>query len=272
MIIGFDLQKRYFLGLVERGELSHAYIFTGPDAIGKKKFALELAANAVPALQDARVVEPDREKALGTISIDQVRDLAGFLATTPSFGRYKFVIIDDAHRLTDDAANALLKSVEEPYRTIVWILVTHQPDLLPSTIRSRCQNVRFLPQGDAAVLELPGVKRLTAKDREMVRALAQGRVGLAMNMATSGRVAEARQAVVNWEKLPSFSTLDRLAYAKALAQEGRMPEVVSWWLAWVRARLPAGSAAARKLLALLPTLQQSQFNHRLAIESFLLGL
>ena len=272
MTIGFHPQKKYFSRLLKAGELSHAYLFVGPEAIGKKSFALEISADNDRARHDTAFIAPDQEKAFGTISIDQVRELKSFLSTTPVFGRYKLVIVDDAHRVTEDAANALLKSIEEPYRSLVWILVTHQPDVLPTTVRSRCQAVRFLPQGDTAVAELPEVKKLFARDREMLVALAQGRVGWALRAIAENRMADIRDALALFEKLPTMSVLDRLTYAKTLIQEEQATDVVSWWLAWSRIQLPTKVTAARKLLARLPTLQQSQFNHRLALENFLLGL
>ncbi|MEK7125244.1 MAG: AAA family ATPase [Patescibacteria group bacterium] len=272
MIIGFNSQKKYFSRLLKDGQLTHAYLFAGPEAIGKKVFALEIARENDQHLHDTTVITPDAERALGTISIDQVRALNSFCATTPAFGRYKFVIIDDAHRLTDESANALLKSIEEPYPSLVWILITHQPDALPATIRSRCQEIRFLPQGDAAVSALPTLKKLSPKDSHMILALAQGRVGWAIAALAGDDLSAMRQAITQWEKLPTLSILDRLAYVRALAQGETMSQVVSWWLAWARTQLPQQSVVAHKLLALMPVLQQSQFNHRLALENFLLAL
>lgn len=272
MVIGFNLQRKYFSRLLREHTLAHAYLFVGPEAIGKKTFALEIASENDQHLYDSTVVTPDTEKALGTISIDQVRALNSFCATTPVFGRYKFVIFDDAHRLTQDAANALLKSIEEPYPSLVWILVTHQSDGLPATIRSRCQEVRFLPQGDTGVMTLPEIKKLSAKDQKMIVALAQGRIGWALRTVADDRMIDIRDALISFEKLPAMSVLDRLAYAKTLIQNGQATDVVSWWLAWSRTQLPIKVTAARKLLALLPILQQSQFNHRLALEEFFLTL
>lgn len=89
-----------------------------------------------------------KQKAL---RIDTVRHVVRKLETRSLEGRWKAAVIDDAHRLTEDGANAMLKSLEEPPERTVWILVTHRPSELLATIRSRCQPLAFAARAGAPV-------------------------------------------------------------------------------------------------------------------------
>jgi DNA polymerase III subunit delta' len=156
-ILGFEKQKEYFQELATHRRVSHAYLFSGPERIGKKSFALELSrmlnGRHVVADPDSRLLAPRRQEGETKIYIEDIRDLHSFLYLKPVLGPNKILVIDEADRLTDEASNALLKTLEDPTPNSVFILISSQPKLLLSTIRSRCLEIRFPAQSPKVVQE-----------------------------------------------------------------------------------------------------------------------
>ena len=178
-IKGHEVIRRLVARAVARDRLPPCLLLTGPDGVGKRRVALALAgllnceAVRVPETGDAgswpdacgacaacrriargvhtdvMLIEPGET---GTIKIDPIRTAVAQAAFRPFEGRRRVVIIDDADRLVDAAQNALLKILEEPPTTSVFLLVTSQPDVLLPTVRSRCPVLRFgdLPAGEIA--------------------------------------------------------------------------------------------------------------------------
>lgn len=138
-------------------------MFSGPPGLGKRRFAEDFARAALceqPQADgaacgqchachlfeagthpDFALIEP--EAAGKTIRIDAVRTLIEFLSLTRSFGRYKVAIVEPADAFNINAANALLKTLEEPPEGVLLMLVTSRPSALPATVRSRCQMLSF---------------------------------------------------------------------------------------------------------------------------------
>src|SRR3989344_2791059 len=143
--LGFETTKKFFEQAITNGQLSHAYLFTGQEMIGKRTFALELAERLSDKRQatsfnpDIFFVEPEE----GSVSIDQIRKAKSFLSLSPNVGPYKFVIVDNADQMTAEAQNAFLKVFEEASESSIIILVTAFKDVLLPTIISRCQEMQF---------------------------------------------------------------------------------------------------------------------------------
>lgn len=181
-IVGHDAQAAVLGEAVRSGRFHHAWLLAGPQGIGKASFAramalrllAEAAGLAVPATglglpeehQTARLVaagsHPDftllarlpHEKTgelVRGISVDQVRGLQRLFATTPTFSPLRIVLVDSADDLGREAANALLKNLEEPPPGTLFLLVSHAPGRLLPTIRSRCRLLRFSPLADEAM-------------------------------------------------------------------------------------------------------------------------
>lgn len=151
--------------------LPHALLLTGLNGLGKNRFAIELAARLLcvesqddtpcghckscrlfraKTSPDIRIITPLEEGK--SISIDQIRELTSFLVLTPHTAERKVVIVTPADVMTTQAANSLLKQLEEPPGNSVLILISHQPHKLPQTIRSRCSRIEFrTPQTGEAV-------------------------------------------------------------------------------------------------------------------------
>lgn len=144
---------------IRQNRLAHAYIFSGTRGVGKTTTARILAKclNCVngPTATPCNQCDACREITAGSSldvleidaasnrGIDQIRELREMVRYAPVCGRYKVVILDEAHQLTDEASNALLKTLEEPPDKVVFILATTQPEDLVDTIKSRAQLFQF---------------------------------------------------------------------------------------------------------------------------------
>lgn len=201
---------------LRRGAMPHALLIAGAEGLGKRALAAQLAAMLLCArgadgpcgrcracLLLAAGSHPDRvEVTLGLrddgkprteIVVDQVRALSERLAMTPQFGGYQVVIVDPADAMNASAANALLKTLEEPTPGTVIALVSDHPSRLPATIRSRCQRVLLVPPARAQALDW--LAKHNVPEAATVLDAAAGNPGLALALAGSGGIA-ARAEVI----------------------------------------------------------------------------
>jgi DNA polymerase-3 subunit delta' len=242
------------------GRLHHAWLFAGRAGIGKATLAYRMARHvlarpeerdptagslAVPPDSAAvrqiaqqahpallvlrRPYDPQRKRALSVISVDEVRRLRAFLGHTVGAEGWRVVIVDSADELNPNAANALLKSLEEPPPRALFLLVTSRPSALLPTIRSRCRRLDLAPldasslRGVAlAALEAAGLQPPSAARWQQLERLADGSVRTLLQLATGGidlyeRVGQilARLPAVDW---PALHTL-----ADTLATDAQAP-------------------------------------------------
>jgi DNA polymerase-3 subunit delta' len=161
-----------------------------------------------------------------TISVDQARDLGAWLSRTPALGQRKAVIVDPADALTAAAANALLKTLEEPPPGSVIVLVATRAGALPATVRSRCQQVSFGTLSDEEVAEVLRRNRWPAQAARQAAALAEGSPGVALGR--DGKLwqesADAVRSVL--ESLDRGERESAMAFSEGLG-EGRERALVS---------------------------------------------
>jgi DNA polymerase-3 subunit delta' len=244
------------------GRAAHAYLFVGPERVGKYTLALKLAqalncegdeppcgtcdpcrriagenhADVQTVTVEEAEEEDERRKG---IHVSQIREVERVTALKPFQGRSRVVIIDPAEEMTPSAQNAFLKTLEEPPPQVVFVLVTADESRLLPTIRSRCRRLELrLPSVadvEAALLER-GV------DEERARLLARlsgGRVGWALEVAGDPSLLERRaQTLDRASELASMGVARRLELAERLAPEfRRRPEALlaeldawrDWW-------------------------------------------
>ncbi|MCQ4573828.1 MAG: DNA polymerase III subunit delta' [Candidatus Brocadiales bacterium] len=150
-----------FQSVLSRGRLAHAYMFHGPEGVGKALFARELSkallcqegrSDACDTCESCRGVDTGRNPNLSwitagykVITIASIQELERLAALKPVEAKRRVFVIEDAERMSSEAANCLLKTLEEPPPGVVILLTTTSPPRLPRTIISRCQLVRFHP-------------------------------------------------------------------------------------------------------------------------------
>ena len=168
-IVGQDMVIRTLKNQIKNGQIAHAYLFCGPRGTGKTSTAkvFSKAINCENIKEDGPcgvcdvcesmasgsnmdIIEID---AASNNSVDDVRDLREKVKFPPTKGSYKVYIIDEVHMLSQGAFNALLKTLEEPPKHVVFILATTEPHKLPATILSRCQRFDFKRIGQGTIVE-----------------------------------------------------------------------------------------------------------------------
>ncbi|HWZ56011.1 MAG TPA: DNA polymerase III subunit gamma/tau [Verrucomicrobiae bacterium] len=182
-VVGQQHVTRTLSNAVVSGRAAHAYIFSGARGVGKTTTAriLAKALNCAkgPAAEPCNECNSCREIGLGNSldvieidaasnrGIDQIRELREMVRYAPAGGRYKVVILDEAHMLTDEASNALLKTLEEPPDKVIFVMATTEPENLADTIRSRSQHFHFralsFAEISAALEQICAKENLTAE-------------------------------------------------------------------------------------------------------------
>src|SRR3989344_3305221 len=279
--IGFEKQKRMFEALAVSGNLSRAYIFSGPEQIGKLTFARDLFVSLNKRRNfdandpDWFMLAPKDTEKETKIYTEDIRGLKTFLSLTPYYGPYKMAVIDDAHRLTPEASNALLKILEEPTPSTIFVLISGQIQEILPTVISRCEKVYFLPHADEILRDLPELKKLNETDRSVVAAIARGRLGWALSAAAPENLEEIKKTIFDFQKILGSPLAERMLYVKSLLEKNSYRDSVDCWLAWAyinQAELPNSSRLLAGLLNLHRRLNQPQYNHRALLENTLINL
>lgn len=207
--------------------MTHAWVFTGPPGSGRSSAAVAFAAALVcpqggcGSCNECRSVRtgahPDveviRTEGL-SIKVEDVRELLTRVSWAPSMGGWRVVVMEDADRLTESAANALLKAIEEPGTRTVWLLCAPTlHDVLP-TIRSRCRHLQLRTPSTTDVADvLQNRDGISAQMADFAARVSQGHIGRAKYLATNESVRSNRGVIM---KLPM--QLNSIAAAFAAAQ------------------------------------------------------
>jgi DNA polymerase III subunit delta' len=286
-LIGHAEAEQTMLDAYRSGRMPHAWLIGGPAGIGKTTLAYRMARFAlahpdptVPAVQSAtslavandhpvaqriaaqahpdllvleRAINEKTGKLYTVIRVEDVRKTVGFFGSTPGEGGWRICIVDTADELQfPQAANALLKILEEPPARALLLLTSHAPARLLPTIRSRCRRLALRPLSESEVAT--GVARTlgrSANEAELLEAAAQaeGSIGRALTLLDGPALELRRQVVAQLERLPALDlrALHTLGEALGGSEPRRLEAFVDTVNQWLAAR----------------TAKQPQDNHRL---------
>ncbi len=272
--IGHDKAIASLKLAVQNGRLSHAYLLTGPPRVGKHTLALDVAraVNCVgdaPPCGDCRqcdrvtrglhadvytvALQPmasDETRLRTSISIEQVRDAQETAVLKPYEGKRRVFIFENAELLSEPAANALLKTLEEPPEQVTLVLLATAAELLPQTIVSRCTLLKLRPLGHATVEEaLRDAHGAAPELAARVARASQGRLGWALEALADPSLLEARDERLEELLAATYGTLEQrfdlasglaTRFTRDRADAGRS---LALWLGWWRDVMVANHGA-----------------------------
>jgi len=242
-LLGQDLARDRMLNMVARSRVPQTLLFAGPQGVGKNLAAVLLAqalscrepengdaCGRCPAcIQIQRQLYPDLLHIAAEnqqIKIKQVAEIQDFISYSPLVGEHRIVIIEDAHKLNLTAANALLKTLEEPAPAVIFILLSHRHHLLLATILSRCLRLQFVSLPQSAVVEI--LQRLqdpvgdgVVLSADAIRAAAAwsgGSMGRARFFLDAENLIWGREFIGKFSRLPKATILAALDLAEVTAQ------------------------------------------------------
>ena len=260
-VVGQDPITTTLQNAIKKGNISHAYLFTGPRGVGKTSVARILAHEINGLDYDEQVNHLDiiEIDAASNRRIDEVRDLRDKVHIAPSSAKYKVYIIDEVHMLTKESFNALLKTLEEPPEHAIFILATTEAHKVPETIISRTQRFSFKPieEGNAVdqLRSIAEQEKISIADDalELLAEHGQGSFRDSISMLDQitgfGYESVTKDTVSELLGLPNEALLEELLAAIVQSDSGRLFEAL-------QSLREAGSQPALIARALISTLRE----------------
>ena len=216
---------------IENDKVNHSYLFEGPEAVGKKKFALALAKTLLckegglePCNKcsscikfesgnhpDMYLIKPEKD----VIKKEQVEEAIRSMITKPLESRRKIYIVDDSYKMTKEAQNGFLKTLEEPPAYVNMILISRSSGSILPTILSRCEVIKFFPIEKAKIIDFLMKKYgKTREEADFISSFSKGSIGKAIDLSLSEDFAQMRDDtieivdnVLNGDKLKVFASM-----------------------------------------------------------------
>ncbi len=254
-IIGHQRPIKWLQTAVETNHLGHAYLFYGEPAIGKLHTAMALAQllhceqlqegvtpDACGVCRSCHQVEQtihpdclyiqpeDGQKQNPKIKIDQIRAIEHLVIYRPLVGSHKICLIDEADTMTIEAANALLKTLEDPPDHCLFLLISSRPEHLLPTIRSRCLSLRFAPLPGNDIDEyLLQQRTMNSNDAKLVSIFSEGRIGQALCLDPEELKIKRRQywTLLLGEHLTSSAQVFDIS--ESLVKSNQVAEAIYWF-------------------------------------------
>ncbi len=260
---GQDLIIKIIRDSIKLRSLAHAYLFVGPAHVGKMTLALDLARalnchSGIPPCSschtcqrigegkypDVIVIdknvgrEPKDRKKATEISIDTIREMMQRGSNLPPYeGKYKVFIIEDADLMSEEAANCLLKTLEEPPHYILIILLTTEEHKLLPTVLSRCQRFELKPVSIPEIEErLSSREGIPAEKIKLLAKLSGGCLGWALNaLDDDGYLMNRKDRLSEFISLIGQNWGERLSYVQQLPSDrNSAEEILKLWILWCR--------------------------------------
>lgn len=290
MIVGHQKIIDFLDRSIEKNAISHAYIFAGPEHLGKFSIALDFAqkltGNSKKINPDVIVIRPEVKTIKGiskegSIKIETIREYQRMLGMTSYFGMHRVGIIDCADKMNKPAQNAMLKILEEPMADVILILIARDLNKILPTIISRCVVKKF------SLVSEEKIKKIIpagAKDCEEMIFWSLGRPGLAKSFLENIRELEGgKEAKKELAGLFDSNISDKFALAEKMSKDNEASiEKLGWWTVLLRenmiGRKKMPGCSSKKALQLLDNIQKSiellretNSNARLVLENLFLG-
>jgi DNA polymerase III subunit delta' len=259
-LVGHDWAAELLSAAIRHDRIGHAYLITGPAQIGKttlaRTFAQALnclsgdlasrpcgrcractliAANRHP---DVRLLTGEvSERGKLTLKIDQIRALQHDLNLAAYEARWKVAILKRFDAATAGAANAFLKTLEEPPSKVILLLTANDADALLPTITSRCRAISLRPLAAATMIDsLQTRHHVPPEQARLLGRLADGRLGWAINAAQDASLLQVRQSQLGWlQEALGGRRVGRFALAEKLSKKPEeLPLILQTWLSWWR--------------------------------------
>lgn len=194
-IRGQEFAKKYMINSIKNDKINHAYMFEGIEGVGKETFANELAtllldANHLENTPDCIRIKPDGN----SIKIAQIRNLQSDIVIKPH-KKYKIYIVDKAEKMTVEAQNALLKTLEEPPEYAIIILIANNKESLLPTIKSRCEIIKFTPIPFEEVKNYLIGQGVESNRAGLLSSFSRGSIKKALELASSNDFYEMKEDV-----------------------------------------------------------------------------
>ncbi len=285
MILGHETQIQYLKKIFQEGKIPHAFLFCGPEKVGKKQVAFEFCSlilgKKFKTHPDFLLIEGEN-----TIQIDQIRDLISKFSLKPIKSNWQVAILDNAHLMTKEAQQSFLKTLEEPKTNAIFILITAYPSLLLPTILSRCQKINFYPLSNEKILSfLKTVKNLSEEEKEIIAEISAGRPGILFELISD---PQKIQTLRFFKKLLELPLYKRFNFVKQIAEKEREKEFLKeatnyfryLFLAKIKGKeIESFPYSLSKIKEILEAIQYTFFlllitnvNKRLALEVLMLNL
>ncbi len=256
------------------GKIPHTYLFSGAEDLGKKMLALEFAKKILKAENldnhpDFHILDME-----GEITVEPVLEFIGRVSLKPFLGQKKVAVINNADNLNIQAANALLKTLEEPSPSSVIILVGASQKILP-TIISRCQVLNFSLFGHQNLVGFAEGRGMQLKDKALE--LSFGRPGRLFKLLTNESFFENQKDVVEkYKKLQSSDLAEKLADLDSLAELEALDLEQNFltWLFWQYNQLhysPGNFFKVQALMSAISSLRKN-FNKKLVLQALFMKI
>ncbi|MFZ2976136.1 MAG: AAA family ATPase [Candidatus Moraniibacteriota bacterium] len=240
-IIGHKRIIKYLDKSIEKNVISHAYIFSGPEHLGKFSLAMEFARKITGGMDkkvnpDIIIISPETEEKKGIvkkkdIKIEKIRELEHELSLTAYFGKNKVAIIDEADRLSRGSQNALLKTLEEPPQKAVIILIVEDINKIIATIKSRCVIKKFNLVKDCEIVDM-----VSGENAEEVIFWSLNRPGLAIDLQDKeGELEKRKKAQDDLGKIINSNLSEKFSFFENLSKDVPMAlEELDFWTVLLR--------------------------------------
>ena len=280
-----DMLKKHIIN----GTTRHAYLFAGPPGVGRRTLALRFAqalncqtpiepgvpcgecrdCRQIAAMQHADLTVVQAESEGGTLKVDQIREARKTLTLKPYQANHRVALFLRFQEANDNAANALLKTLEEAPSYAVLILTADNPEQLLPTIVSRCEvlRLRALPVEQVRKeLETRGLETDRAK---LITHISGGRLGYALHMIEDESLLERREERLNdLQTLISASRVEKFAYAEKLARDKEsMRHAILIWLSYWRDVMLRSAQAATPLVNVDRNVEIEELASRLSLST-----